>query len=58
MGIFGRKPEGKYTCEMHPEVRMDNLGKCPKCNMKLVQSKDADKKNVSDNGRRGGCCCG
>ena len=56
MGIFSKKPEGKYTCEMHPEVHTDKPGKCPKCNMKLVQSKDADKKDVPDKGRRGGCC--
>ena len=56
MGIFGKKLEGKYTREMHPEVHTDKPGKCPKCNMKLVQSKDADKKNVIDKSREGGCC--
>jgi hypothetical protein len=25
-----------YTCPMHPEVRQDRPGKCPKCGMKLV----------------------
>jgi predicted RNA-binding Zn-ribbon protein involved in translation (DUF1610 family) len=24
-----------YTCPMHPEVKSDNPGKCPKCGMKL-----------------------
>jgi len=24
-----------YTCPMHPEVKSDKLGKCPKCGMKL-----------------------
>jgi Cu(I)/Ag(I) efflux system membrane fusion protein len=25
-----------YTCTMHPEVRSDKPGDCPKCGMKLV----------------------
>ena len=25
-----------YTCTMHPEVRQDHPGRCPKCNMHLV----------------------
>lgn len=25
-----------YTCPMHPEVRSDKPGRCPKCGMKLV----------------------
>ncbi|MFP2926282.1 heavy metal-binding domain-containing protein [Pyxidicoccus sp. 3LG] len=25
-----------YVCPMHPEVRSDTPGKCPKCGMKLV----------------------
>jgi len=25
-----------YTCPMHPEVRQDRPGTCPKCGMKLV----------------------
>ena len=28
-----------YTCAMHPEVRMDKPGNCPKCGMKLVPMK-------------------
>ena len=28
-----------YTCPMHPEVKSDKPGKCPKCNMDLVQNK-------------------
>lgn len=33
------KPTNKviYTCVMHPEVKMDKPGNCPKCNMKLVK---------------------
>ncbi|MBE7158945.1 MAG: hypothetical protein INR62_11030 [Rhodospirillales bacterium] len=29
----------KYTCTMHPEVVQDHPGKCPKCEMKLVEKK-------------------
>src|SRR3546814_6698112 len=25
-----------YTCPMHPEVKSDKPGKCPKCGMKIV----------------------
>jgi hypothetical protein len=25
-----------YTCTMHPEVKSDKPGKCPKCGMALV----------------------
>ena len=28
-----------YTCVMHPEVRSDKPGKCPKCGMTLVKKK-------------------
>lgn len=24
-----------YTCPMHPEIKQDNPGKCPKCGMNL-----------------------
>src|SRR6476659_7602840 len=26
----------KYTCLMHPDVKTDHPGNCPKCGMKLV----------------------
>lgn len=26
-----------YTCTMHPEVKLDKPGKCPKCGMDLVK---------------------
>jgi hypothetical protein len=33
----GEAPAGTiYTCPMHPEVRSDKPGNCPKCGMKLV----------------------
>ena len=28
-----------YTCPMHPEVRSDKPGNCPKCGMKLIPEK-------------------
>jgi len=30
------KNQTSYTCPMHPEVKRDKPGKCPKCGMKLV----------------------
>jgi Cu(I)/Ag(I) efflux system membrane fusion protein len=26
-----------YTCTMHPEIKRDKPGKCPKCGMELVK---------------------
>lgn len=35
----------EYTCPMHPEVKQDTAGKCPKCGMALVPAKpDSEKK--------------
>jgi Zn finger protein HypA/HybF involved in hydrogenase expression len=31
-----------YTCTMHPEVRSDKPGDCPKCGMKLVPLSSVD----------------
>ncbi len=28
-----------WTCPMHPEVKMEQAGKCPKCGMDLVPAK-------------------
>jgi len=28
-----------YTCSMHPEISSDKPGKCPKCNMELIEKK-------------------
>ena len=45
LGLTGcQKPAGeqqakKYTCTHHPEVVQDTPGKCPKCNMDLVEKK-------------------
>lgn len=40
-----RKANVVYTCTMHPEVISDKPGKCPKCNMDLVQK---DKESTED----------
>lgn len=40
-----------YTCTMHPEVRSDKPGDCPKCGMKLVLMDTSDTThlhNISD----------
>ena len=29
---------GNYTCSMHPEVKTDKPGKCPKCGMELIKN--------------------
>ena len=34
---IGSSVEAVYTCPMHPEVRSDKPGKCPKCGMDLVK---------------------
>jgi len=34
------KTSVEYACPMHPEVKSDKQGKCPKCGMELVESKD------------------
>ena len=39
-GSSGTKSEiSKFCCPMHADVVRGNPGKCPKCNMDLVQSK-------------------
>lgn len=31
-----------YTCPMHPDVKSDKPGKCPKCGMSLVRSREKE----------------
>lgn len=42
--------KAQYTCSMHPEIKSDKPGKCPKCKMDLVQtSKEQMKTDVMNN---------
>jgi hypothetical protein len=34
---------GYYTCEMHPELREESPGKCPKCGMELIKKSSIQK---------------
>jgi hypothetical protein len=36
-----------YTCSMHPEVRSDKPGDCPKCGMNLVKMEVSDTTKVN-----------
>lgn len=38
----GPSQKTKYTCPMHPEVKLDHPGSCPKCGMDLVPDKVED----------------
>ena len=35
-----KKEKVQYTCPMHPEVMMDEFGKCRKCGMDLTVKKN------------------
>jgi Cu+-exporting ATPase len=47
---------GMYTCPMHPEVRQDHPGTCPKCGMALepvvAGENDEENKELADMSRR------
>jgi len=49
-------PAGAYTCPMHPEVRSDRPGACPKCGMALEPvmpgGAGAENPELADMGRR------
>ena len=38
-----------YTCPMHPEIKQNQPGDCPICNMKLVPIKDLNKNLQTEN---------
>ncbi len=40
------KPKEVYSCPMHPEVKSDKPGKCPKCGMKL-EKKSSERRSIS-----------
>src|SRR6188508_843276 len=53
VSVFAQEKAGKkdttqntvlYTCPMHPDVKMDKAGKCPKCGMDLSLSKKEEMK--------------
>ena len=37
-----------YTCTMHPEIRRDKPGKCPKCGMELVMMEPTDNTHMNN----------
>lgn len=39
-----------YTCPMHPDVRSDSPGVCPKCGMKLTATKSGMKHDKMNGG--------
>lgn len=39
-GASDGQPSAVYTCPMHPEVRSNEPGRCPKCGMNLELSKE------------------
>ena len=41
-----------YTCSMHPEVKSDKPGKCPKCGMDLMEKKQSINSSYSGNSKR------
>lgn len=53
VSVFAQEKAGKkdttqntvlYTCTMHPDIKMDKAGKCPKCGMELSISKKEEMK--------------
>lgn len=37
-----------YTCPMHPEVKQNEPGKCPKCGMNLEMMSKADEEKIME----------
>ena len=44
-----------WTCSMHPEVRLPNPGKCPKCGMDLFLAKSGPKKPKAAKAKKYAC---
>ena len=44
-----QQKEKIYTCPMHPEIKRDSPGVCPKCGMTLIKV-DAQEKNNTHSG--------
>jgi YHS domain-containing protein len=47
--------KGVYTCPMHPEVKADQPGKCPKCGMNLEKKAMPQEQGMMQHGQMGGC---
>ena len=48
-----QKRQTVYTCAMHPEVRSNSAGKCPKCGMRLQPVKNTAPKETAENSPKG-----
>jgi len=48
--VSGALAVARYTCPMHPEVRSDQPGRCPKCGMALEPVKPAEPERTPDAG--------
>ena len=44
---ISQQTDAIYTCPMHPEIKQDKPGNCPKCGMSLVPLKDKEDKSAS-----------
>lgn len=44
-----------FTCPMHPEVKSDRAGSCPKCKMDLVKTDSAKGKGKKEHKMKMGC---
>jgi P-type Cu+ transporter len=42
MKIEHRQSAATYVCPMHPEVRQDHPGTCPRCRMPLVSEEQGE----------------
>ena len=47
---INRSTDAMYTCPMHPEIRQQGPGKCPKCNMNLQPETSATEHNHAHHG--------
>ncbi len=57
-GLAGAEAESEkeiWTCSMHPEIRLPNPGKCPKCGMTLVRAESKPKKPKANKSKRYAC---
>ena len=57
-GLAGAEAESEkeiWTCSMHPEIRLPNPGKCPKCGMTLIRAESKSKKPKASARKRYAC---